>query len=240
MLHAVPPLVSVCLAQHKLHGGDPGLTVVGPGRRTLLLVVPREVSRRAMIAGAAGALLVTAGCSRSRATTNGVLQTRHVPFEPRWRLAVPGSGRPLGLVVALHGHGGDADSAFDDVGLGDHVDRTGLAVVSVDGGDTYWHRRRDGTDASAAMVTDDLLPVALEAAGLRDTAPLATFGWSMGGFGAMHLAADMGPSRVRAVVASSAAVWRAAGETPEGAFDDREDTSGSPSSPWSGACAIHR
>lgn len=152
----------------------------------------------------------------------GRLETAHLPEAPRWRLALPGGNAARGLVVVLHGRGGNADSAFDDVGLGEHVHRTGLAVVSVDGGNGYWHARRDGTDAGA-MVTDDLVPLALQHAGLGPDAPVATFGWSMGGFGALHLAATHGPKRIAAAVAVSAALWRKAGETPEGAFDDRED-----------------
>jgi hypothetical protein len=61
--------------------------------------------------------------------------------------------------VALHGFGGDVDAAFE-LGYGDAVAATGLALVSVDGGNGYWHARRDGTD-SGAMVRDELIPLAL-------------------------------------------------------------------------------
>jgi enterochelin esterase-like enzyme len=108
------------------------------------------------------------------------------------------------------------------LGLGDEVERTRLAVVSVDGGDGYWHDRRDGTD-SGAMVREDLLPLALRLAGLPGAAPVVLFGWSMGGYGALRIACDLGPERVRGVVAVSAALWRRAGDTAEGAYDDRED-----------------
>jgi enterochelin esterase-like enzyme len=123
--------------------------------------------------------------------------------------------------VALHGRDGDADMAFD-LGLGDEVERTRLAVMSVDGGNGYWHARDDGTD-SGAMVREDLLPLALRLAGLPGDAPVVLFGWSMGGYGALRIACDLGPERVRGVVAVSAALWRRAGETPQGAYDDRED-----------------
>lgn len=123
--------------------------------------------------------------------------------------------------MALHGRGGDADTAFH-LGLGDEVERTRLAVVSVDGGDGYWHARRDGTD-SGAMVREDLIPLALRLAGLPADAPVVLFGWSMGGYGALRIACDLGPERVRGAVAVSAALWRRAGETPRGAYDDRED-----------------
>jgi pimeloyl-ACP methyl ester carboxylesterase len=48
-------------------------------------------------------------------------------------------------------------------------------------------------------------------------------GWSMGGFGALLLASDLGPTRVTGVVAASAALWRRAAETPAAAYDDRVD-----------------
>lgn len=136
-------------------------------------------------------------------------------------MALPREGRAVGLVVSLHGRGGDADSAFG-IGLGDHVDRTRLAVVSVDGGNGYWHARRDGSD-TGAMVREDLLPLALERSGLSATAKVVLHGWSMGGFGALLLASDLGPGRVKAVVAVSAALWTDGSQTPAGAYDDRED-----------------
>jgi enterochelin esterase-like enzyme len=136
-------------------------------------------------------------------------------------MALPREGPAAGLVVSLHGRDGDADSAFD-LGLADHVDRTRLAVVSVDGGNGYWHARRDGSD-TGAMVREDLIPLALARAGLPATAGLVLHGWSMGGFGALLLASDLGADRVKAVVAVSAALWTAGSETPAGAYDDRED-----------------
>jgi hypothetical protein len=57
-----------------------------------------------------------------------------------------------------------------------------MALVSVDGGDTYWHARRDGSD-TGAMVREELVPLALSAAGLSPTSPVTFLGWSMVGFG---------------------------------------------------------
>ena len=189
-----------------------------------------QVSRRAALtAGAAAAAGLLGACSGTPFSSgprrwSGHLSTTHWPgHSPEWLVAAPLKGPPAGLVVVLHGHGGTARSAFEDgLLLQDHVEATGLAVVSVDGGDSYWHARSDGTD-TGAMVTEDLLPLALRTVGLPVGTPPTLLGWSMGGFGALWLARSLGRARVRAVVAESAALWRTGGETPQGAYDDRED-----------------
>jgi len=151
----------------------------------------------------------------------GVLTSRFGLDAPRWRLAVPRSGPPRGLVVVLHGHTGTADAAFD-LGYADAVGTSRLALVSVDGGDGYWHARNDGTD-SGAMVRDELIPLALRESGLSASDRIGLLGWSMGGFGALLIASDLGPERVSGVVAASAALWRNGGDTPARAYDGRAD-----------------
>lgn len=136
-------------------------------------------------------------------------------------MAVPGSGPARGLVVALHGFGSSADMAFD-LGLPDLLDQTRTALVAVDGGNGYWHPREDGTD-SGAMVRDELVPLALEQAGLPGSTPVTLMGWSMGGFGALLIASDLGPRRVRNVVAVSAALWLKGSQTPAAAYDGKAD-----------------
>ncbi len=172
--------------------------------------------------GAAGALAL-GGCGVGGVTTrSGRLSTSSWPgYEPRWRLAMP-SRRDTAppLVVVLHGRGGDASTAFDQLRLQDHVPRTGLAIASIDGGTAYWHRRRSGSDPGAT-VTEDLLPVLRDQTGYAG--PVAFLGWSMGGYGALLLASELGPAKVGAVVAESAALWTAPGDSAPGAFDDRED-----------------
>lgn len=148
----------------------------------------------------------------------GVLQSRALRRATDWRLAVPAS--PRGLAVLLHGKGGDADASFD-LGMADHLE-AGLAVVTVSGGDTYWHRRLDGSDAGA-MVMHELVPLALRRAGLRPSTRIGLMGWSMGGFGSLLLASALGPRRVRGVVACSAAVWEGENDTAPGAFDSVAD-----------------
>ncbi|MGH1524915.1 alpha/beta hydrolase [Leifsonia sp. L25] len=141
----------------------------------------------------------------------------------------PGStpGDPLPVLIALHGYGGDHRSAFGS-GLG--LDRflaqavrrgaRPFAVASVDGGNTYWHPRGTGEDA-AAMVTGEFLPL-LAKAGL-DTTKVAFLGWSMGGYGALHLGGALGAARVASVVAESPAIWHTAKEAAHGAFDGAAD-----------------
>jgi pimeloyl-ACP methyl ester carboxylesterase len=183
-----------------------------------------SVTRRSVIGAAlgAGAVALLAGCGGADVTwRSGRLTTSNWPGrELRWRLALPKASKAAPLVVVLHGRGGDADTAFDDLHLQDHVRRTGLAVASVDGGDLYWHRRRSGADPGA-VVTDDLLPLLRDQTGYAGR--VAFLGWSMGGYGSLLLASRLGPRVVGAVVAESAALWTEPGASAPGAFDDRED-----------------
>jgi pimeloyl-ACP methyl ester carboxylesterase len=172
-----------------------------------------------------------AACSASSDRPTGVDQqsgTFTSTFWPgqdvRWRLARPATLGPVTvpppLVVALHGHGGDADWPFVGVHLERHVLRTGLAVATVDGGDVYWHGRRSGVD-TGRMVEHDLLPL-LGRMGLAVNR-FGLIGWSMGGYGALLMASRLGPRRVAGVVAASAALWQSPGDSAAGAFDDRAD-----------------
>ena len=195
------------------------------------------IARRTVLAGAV-ALPSLVACSRGKDSSpaldldEGTLRSRFWPGqEVHWRLARPGrpaataaaprnDARRQPLVVALHGLGGDASWPFDSVHIERHVVPTGLAVVTVDGGDFYWHARRSGID-TGRMVTDELLPV-MARNGLT-TDRVGLIGWSMGGYGALLMATRLGPSRVAGVVAASAALWQSPGDSASGAFDDRAD-----------------
>ncbi|MBO2455315.1 alpha/beta hydrolase [Actinomadura barringtoniae] len=133
--------------------------------------------------------------------------------EVRMVIATP-TPQPRGLpvVIALHGNGG---TARDLLNL--KVDRylakavadgvPPFALVGVDGGETYWHRRANGDDPQK-MITDEVLP-RLAREGMR-TGPadrIGLLGWSMGGYGALLTAAMLGPGRVAAVAASSPAIF---------------------------------
>lgn len=132
----------------------------------------------------------------------------------------------LPVCLALPGRGGTHTSPFDDglarfLAAGVAAGVPPFAVASADGGEaTYWHRRADGDDPPA-MVRDELLPL-LAARGLR-TDRLGLLGWSMGGYGVLHLGGLLGAARVRAISAVSPALWQHAGETADGAFDSAED-----------------
>jgi S-formylglutathione hydrolase FrmB len=93
-------------------------------------------------------------------------------------------------------------------------------VASVDGGDFYWHARKSGIDPGA-MIIQELLPL-LAGKGLA-TERIGLAGWSMGGYGALLLATELGPRRVAGVAAASAALWQSPGDSAPGAFDDSLD-----------------
>jgi predicted esterase len=146
---------------------------------------------------------------------SGTFVSRHrLGAETGWSVIYPGR-RPerLPVAVALHGLGGTHRTWIDELG----VDRflaaaveagvAPFAIATVDGGTTYWHRRPNGEDAGA-MVIDEFLPL-LRARGL-DTSRIAFHGYSMGGYGSLHLAPIVGRPAVRAVAVMSAAIWQGA------------------------------
>lgn len=143
-----------------------------------------------------------------------------------WAIArPPGQTKPLRPVIALHGKGNDAAAVMAggvEQGLAQAVN-AGLppfAVVSVDGGGGYWHKRADGDDAGA-MVLNELIPM-LDSHGL-DTSRVGFLGWSMGGYGALLLGGRLGPGRTAAICAVSPALWTSSGAAAPGAFDGPDD-----------------
>ena len=160
--------------------------------------------------------------SVARSTTpvaRGTLRSRFMAGDVRWSMSTPGVVR--GVIVCLHGKGADHRMAFDSIRIPDFVAASGhpLAVAAVDGGaDSYWHPRRDGTDA-LGMLLHEFVPLVDSRLG---QVPRAVMGWSMGGYGAL-LAAEQAPTTFRAVAATSAALWRTPGATAPGAFDDADD-----------------
>ncbi|MCV7198001.1 alpha/beta hydrolase [Mycobacterium angelicum] len=143
-----------------------------------------------------------------------------------WAIArPPGQTKPLRPVIALHGKGSDAATVMAggvEQGLAQAVN-AGLppfAVVAVDGGGGYWHKRASGEDAGA-MVLDELIPM-LGGQNL-DTSRVAFLGWSMGGYGALLLGGRLGAGRTAAICAVSPALWTSAGAAAPGAFDGADD-----------------
>jgi S-formylglutathione hydrolase FrmB len=145
-----------------------------------------------------------------------------------WAIArPPGQTRALRPVIALHGKGSDASTVMAggvEQGLAQAVN-AGLppfAVVAVDGGGSYWHKRASGEDAGA-MVLNELIPL-LDTQSL-DTSRVAFMGWSMGGYGALLLGGRLGPARTAAICAVSPALWMSSGAAAPGAFDGADDFS---------------
>jgi S-formylglutathione hydrolase FrmB len=143
-----------------------------------------------------------------------------------WAIArPPGQTKALRPVIALHGKGSDAATVMAggvEQGLAQAV-TAGLppfAVVAVDGGGGYWHKRASGEDAGA-MVLDELIPM-LGSQDL-DTSRVAFLGWSMGGYGALLLGGRLGPARTAAICAVSPALWMSSGAAAPGAFDGPDD-----------------
>jgi enterochelin esterase-like enzyme len=138
----------------------------------------------------------------------------------------PGASQPIRPIIALHPRDGSATTVMDEMDVQDalaQATKVGwppFAVVAVDGGNSYWHRRTSGEDAGA-MVLTELLPI-LTAQGL-DVSRVAFLGWSMGGYGALKLGAWLGPSRTAAICAVSPALWNTYLFTDSGAFDSYDD-----------------
>jgi pimeloyl-ACP methyl ester carboxylesterase len=136
------------------------------------------------------------------------------------------SATGLGVVLGLHGASSDARRFAGQLSPAMTAARiTGLAAVTVDGGDTYWHEHVNGDDP-VGMIRHEVLP-RLAAAGLHiDRITIA--GVSMGGYGAVLVAeqlAGQGP-RVAAVAAVSPAIfasYAAAAGANRASFDSPAD-----------------
>jgi S-formylglutathione hydrolase FrmB len=144
-----------------------------------------------------------------------------------WAIGYPGEVRAgLPVLLALHGKSRNHQAFFRALHYGaclSDVVRRGVppfAVVSVDGGNYYWHERASGVDPQR-MLLQELLPQ-LAARGLR-TERFAVGGFSMGGYGALLLAETLGPARVVSVTPDSPALWRRYRNAAPGAFDDAAD-----------------
>jgi S-formylglutathione hydrolase FrmB len=159
-------------------------------------------------------------------TTGSFASAARGGISTNWAIArPPGQTKPLRPVIALHGKGSDAATVMAggvEQGLAQAVN-AGLppfAVVAVDGGGGYWHKRASGENAGA-MVLGELIPM-LDKQSL-DTSRIAFLGWSMGGYGALLLGGRLGPARTAAICAVSPALWMSSGAAAPGAFDGPDD-----------------
>ncbi|CFH33551.1 membrane protein [Mycobacterium tuberculosis] len=168
----------------------------------------------------------TAGSSLPTRISGSFISAARGGIKTNWVISMPpGQSGQLRPVIALHGKDGNAGMMLDlgvEQGLARLVKegKPAFAVVGVDGGNTYWHRRSSGGD-SGAMVLDELLPM-LTSMGM-DTSRVGFLGWSMGGYGALLLGARLGPARTAGICAISPALFTSfTGSTP-GAFDSYDD-----------------
>lgn len=148
----------------------------------------------------------------------GVLASAYTR-RPGYGLYVPAQ-RPQAVVYCLHGRGDTHRDVFDRLGVHKFVAAAGLpwAVAAVDGGESFWHPRADGTD-TRRMLFEEFMPLVEGRVG--PARPVA-LGWSMGGFGV--LAASLArPSAFDVVGASSPAIWPDYRSAAAGAFDSAAD-----------------
>lgn len=130
------------------------------------------------------------------------------------------------MVVFLHGLGGSHSNLLDglaaDEFLQRHLDkgRPPFAIAAVDGGDTWWHARADGSDTQT-MLVKEFVPFLGDQG--YDLGRIGLFGISMGGFGALLLASQGKLPGLRAVAALSPAVWRRYDQRMDSAFDSPAD-----------------
>lgn len=168
----------------------------------------------------------TAGSSLPNKLSGSFISAARGGIKTNWVIALPPKKTAfLRPVIALHGKSGNANMMLD-LGVEDALaqladeGRPPFAVVGVDGGDTYWHRRASGED-SGAMVLEELLPM-LSSMGM-DTSRVGFMGWSMGGYGALRLGARLGPARTAGICAVSPALFTSFTGSAPGAFDSYDD-----------------
>jgi hypothetical protein len=156
----------------------------------------------------------------------GSLDSRIMHREVGWVYSLPAKDQAGAIVLSLYGKGADQFAPFDSLRLPDAAAYVGapLCIASADGGgDNYWHKRANGTDAHA-MVVEELVPLLTRRLGAL---PFALHGYSMGGYGALLTAergaGTNGDNLFKGVAASSPALWTEPGETAPGAFDNAAD-----------------
>jgi S-formylglutathione hydrolase FrmB len=169
---------------------------------------------------------VPAGSAAPTTVSGSFLSAARGGVLTNWIIArPPGQTGPLRPVIALHGVRGNAKQVMDfgvEQALAElaKAGRPPFAVVAVDGGDSYWHRRTNGED-SGSMVLGELIPL-LATMGL-DTSRVGFIGWSMGGYGALLLGARLGPQRTAGICAVSPALYQSFTGSTRGAFDSFDD-----------------
>ncbi len=133
--------------------------------------------------------------------------------EVGYTIAYPPGRQPfdhLPLVLVLHGYGDDHLSAFSDLNLQHALaylvtkeKRLPFALVAADGGNGYWHSAPG--DNPQGMLVSELLPLCGRV-GLGRHGALASYGWSMGGYGALLLG-EQHRGLLRGIGVASPAIW---------------------------------
>jgi pimeloyl-ACP methyl ester carboxylesterase len=145
---------------------------------------------------------------------SGSFRSRAREREVGYTIAYPpghGPGSRLPLIVALHPSGASHARVLSGLTLAQalavRVDGRPLppvAMVAADGGPGYWNPHPG--DDPMGMVVRELVPLCQRAGLGRGPRRLATFGISMGGYGAILLA-EKYPRLFRAAAAIGPAVW---------------------------------
>jgi enterochelin esterase-like enzyme len=138
-------------------------------------------------------------------------------------------GSPLPVCFGLPGRGAGPGSVIGFLTgfLAEIVDGGArpFALASVDGGQSYWHRRASGEDRMAMLISEfvPLCERSYQLGGSRSRR--AGAGWSMGGYGVL-LADETYPDLFSSVVATSPAIWPTYQDMmngPRDAFDSAAD-----------------
>ena len=133
-----------------------------------------------------------------RTSTGSFVSAYRPGVASHWSLAAPemppGSAQPeLPVAIFLHGLGSSHSALLEglaaDEALQRHLDAGGapFALAAVDGGNTWWHPRADGSDTQS-MLVKEFVPF-LGSRGY-DLGRIGLFGLSMGGFGSLLLASQ--------------------------------------------------
>lgn len=207
--------------------------LAGAGLAAAVLVVGGVVWRvapwRDWLGSAGDAVGIDVG-SLGTTVRGSTLRSRYVDEPVDYKIAWPPGtepGDPLPVCFALPGRGGGPPMGFADyVATAVRKEQSPpYAVVGVDGGVTYWHRRASGEDR-LSMLLRELVPLCARRFKLGGGGRgRAVIGWSMGGYGAL-LAAETEPKLFAAVVAVGPAVWtsyEAMMRGPRDAFDSAAD-----------------
>jgi enterochelin esterase-like enzyme len=163
--------------------------------------------------------------------TREIIRSRYVSEPVEVSICFPPghvAGTPVPVCFCLPGRGARGRDVFRVFRIHDAMvaalarGGASFAVVGVDGGESYWHKRASGEDRMA-MLEKEVIPRTEDRHLLgAEGAGRAIMGWSMGGYGALR-AAQRNPTLFEAVVAVSPALWLRHQDAVADAFDGPDD-----------------